>query len=135
MFELVGTFFELSILVIGAVSAVLGILASLLALSRKYADAIKPIVNFAKLFAVLFLFAPAVLCLFGDPMQLESNMTTAGTLYSLFSIVWLVVFVLGSIAYLVNLPGQKDSKNTPPTLYISALFFLVISVLLGWLFS
>ena len=137
MVELSAVLFELAILVIGALSVLLGAVASCLACSRKYAAQIKPLVMLAKVCACLFLVAPVLLCLFADPSQLEKNMSSAGTLYSLFSIGWLVVFVVGSVAYLINLPGQKDGKEKerPKTLYLSALFFLIFSVLLGWLFS
>lgn len=135
MLETLSLFFELGILVIGALSALLGVVASCLAFSRKYASEIAPLVRLAKGSACLFLVSPVLLCLFGDPLLLEKHMYSSEILYSLFSAAWLFVFVVGSIAYLVNLPAQKDGKEAPKTLYLSALFFLVSSVLLGWLFS
>ncbi len=138
MLETVSLIFELGTLVIGALSVLLGVVASCLAFSRKYAAEIAPLVRLSKVSACLFLISPILLCLFGDPLLLENHMHSAGTLYSLFSVAWLFVFVVGSVAYLVNLPGKKkdgEEQERPKTLYLSALFFLIASVLLGWLFS
>ena len=138
MLETFSLLFEAGILVIGALSVLLGAVASCLAFTRRYAAEISPLVRLAKVCACLFLVSPILLCLFADPLQLDSHMRSAQTLYSLFSAAWLFVFVVGSVAYLVNLPGRNmegKEKEAPKTLYLSALFFLVVSVALGWLFS
>ena len=137
MVEIFSLIFELGIVLIGALSVLLGVISSLLAFTRKYAAQINPLVRLAKVCACLFLISPVFLCLFSDSLLLYRHISDAGTLYSLFSVAWLFLFVIGSIAYLVNLPGRKDGKEKekPKTLYLSSLVFLIVSVFLGWLFS
>ncbi|MBE6812117.1 MAG: hypothetical protein E7523_04465 [Ruminococcaceae bacterium] len=138
MLDMLSLFFELSIFAVGTVSALLGVICSLLTMTGKYAPQINPLVRLTKLCACLFLMAPVVLCLFDDPWFLEENMSSASALYTIFSAAWLFVFVISSIARLVRLPGRKkdgEEQKRPKTLHIFALFFLIVSVALSWLFS
>lgn len=138
MFDILGIVYELSILAIGAVSALLGIICSLLAMTGKYAAQIKPLVRMTKLCACLFLAAPVLRCLLGGLWMLEDHMFSASVLYVLFAAAWFLVFVVACVAHLVSSFGKKKKDENwvrPKTLHISALCFLVISLAMNWLFA